>query len=66
MDSKFHRAILKGILAHYDRKVMNNTHRGEYVEQMIRQAPGADWSFPWMDGNYWAKWDLEHDSGCKI
>ena len=60
MTAPRHEDIL-GMLKHrYDRPIMNNVYRGDYVECMIASALGADWRLTWMDGWDWAAWDVEH------
>ena len=38
-----HNRILEMLIRRYDRRIMNNVQRGDYVECMIATALGADW-----------------------
>lgn len=67
MIGPLHRKILSTIAGRYDRPIMNNIHRAEYVEHLVAAILGADWLLPWTDGYDWAPWDLEHrPSGTHI
>ncbi len=61
-----HNRIVRRIVSRYDRPVLNNVHRGEYVECMIAELLGPDWTLPWQEGYDWAPWDLRHASGATI
>ena len=59
--------ILDMLISRYDRPVMNNVDRGQYVECMIASALGAGWRLTWEDGWDWAAWDCEHiPSGVRL
>ena len=60
MTDPLHRKILSAIAGRYDRPIMNNIHRAEYVEHLVAAALGSRWVLPWSDGFDWAPWDLEH------
>lgn len=60
MTGPLHRKILSAIAGRYDRPVMNNIHRAEYVEHLVAAALGPQWFLPWTEGFDWAPWDLEH------
>ena len=38
-----HSRILEMLIRRYDRRIMNNVQRGNYVECMTATALGADW-----------------------
>ena len=50
----------------YGRRIMNNVHRAEYVECLVAELLGPEWTLTWTDGYDWAPWDLEHGSDCKL
>lgn len=52
----------------FDRRIMNNIHRSEYVECLVAEVLGEGWVLPWLkDDHDWAPWDLEHRaSGTKL
>ena len=47
----------------YDRPVMNNTHRGEYVQALVALALKDD---GWTRKAPWEGWHLEHESGRRL
>ena len=55
-----HKRILEMLIGRYDRCIMNNVQRGDYVECMIASALGADWRLTSEEGWDWAAWDSEH------
>ena len=62
-----HERILAMLRDRYDRPIMNNVDRGDYVECMIVTALGADWRLTWADKWVWAAWDCEHaPSGTRL
>ena len=67
MTTPRHEDILDMLKRRYDRPIMNNVCRGDYVECMIASALGGDWRLTWMDGWDWAAWDCEHTpSGARL
>lgn len=52
--------ILERLMRQFDQPVMNNVHRGNFVECMIACALGDDWQLTWEAGWDWAAWDCEH------
>ena len=54
--------VLKTVFDRYDRCVMNNIQRGDYVECLVAELLGSEWALPWKTGYDWAPWDLEHRS----
>ncbi|MDE0394862.1 MAG: hypothetical protein OYK82_08810 [Gammaproteobacteria bacterium] len=54
------------LVRRYDRRVMNNVHRGEYLECLVAELLGSGWRLPWTAGHDWAPWDLEHISGTRM
>ena len=51
----------------FDRPIMNNVHRSEFVECLVAAILGEKWQLSWMASYDWAPWDLEHLlSGWKI
>ncbi len=62
-----HNRILEMLIRRYDRRIMNNVQRGDYVECMIATALGADWRLTSEEGWDWAAWDCEHAaSGARL
>ncbi len=62
-----HERILDMLIRRYDRPIINNTQRGDYVECMIAFALGAGWRLTSEDGWDWAAWDCEHlASGARL
>lgn len=58
---------LETVSERYNRRVMNNIHRAEYLECLVAALLGPDWILPWKTGYDWAPWDLEHiSSGTRI
>ena len=53
---------LKTVYERYDRCVMNNIQRGDYVECLVAELLRPDWVLPWKTGYDWAPWDLKHRS----
>ena len=54
------------IVDRYQRRIMNNVERGDYVECMIACALGAEWQLTSIDWD-WAAWDCEHvASGARL
>ena len=54
-----HGRILAMLRDRYDRPIMNNVSRGDYVERMIVTALGADWRLTWAgewDWSYGREW----------
>lgn len=66
MPNSIHRNILTSLVQRYDRPVMNNTHRAEYVECLVAEFLGPGWTLPWTSGYDWAPWHIEHVSGTRI
>ena len=66
MPNSIHRNILTSLVRRHDRPVMNNTHRVEYVECLVAEFLGGDWTLPWTSGYDWVPWDIEHVSGTRI
>jgi len=55
-----HNRVLEMLIRRYDRRIMNNVQRGDYVECMIATTLGADWRLTSEEGWDWAAWDCEH------
>ena len=62
MSDHLHERALKTVYERYDRCVMNNIQRGDYVECVVAELLAPDWVLPWKTGYDWAPWDLEHRS----
>ena len=56
MPNSIHRNILTSLVRRYDCRVMNNTHRAEYVECLVAEFLGTGWTLPWTNGYDWAPW----------
>ena len=51
----------------FERRIMNNIHRSEYIECLVAAVLGDEWRLPWVKGHDFAPWDLEHQpSGAKL
>ena len=57
---------LETVLKRFDREIMNNIHRAEYVECLVANLLGDAWTLPWTEGWDWASWDLRHGSGTTL
>ena len=66
MTSQLQQRVVANLVRRYDRPMMNNVHRGEYVECLVAEILSSDWELPWTIGHDWAPWDLEHSSGTRI
>ena len=60
------RQVFSALAGRYDRRVMNDAHRAEYVEYLVAELLGPQWSPPWTKGHDRAAWDLEHVSEARI
>ena len=61
--SGLHDRILSKIIEDkFDKAIMNNVHRGDYLECMVAFALEPDWHLTWD----WAPWDCEHTSGARL
>ena len=59
--------ILDKLVRQYDRPIMNNVSRGNYVECMVACALGTGWQLTWEKGWDWASYDCEHiEKGTKL
>ena len=58
-----HRRVLRRIQRRYDTPIMNNTHRGEYVQLLVLDTLGEGWR---AHGDPWLSWDIEHADGTKV
>lgn len=65
MDTPLHRDIIKTLAKHYDRPLMSNVRRGDYVEGMVVHALGSAWRLCSLD---WTgkPWDLERNDGARV
>ena len=41
---------LETVFKRYDREIMNNIHRAEYVECLVANLLGNAWTLPWTEG----------------
>ncbi len=58
-----HRRVLRRIERQYDTPIMNNTHRGVYVQLLVLDTLGEGWR---AHGDPWLSWDIEHADGTKV
>lgn len=65
MDARLHRDIIKTLGKHYDRPLMSNVRRGDYVAGMVVHALGVEWRLCSLD---WTgkPWDLERNDGARV
>lgn len=61
-EETMHKRVLDMLIRRYDRPIMNNLQRGDYVECMIAWMLGEEWQLTSEDGWEWAAWDCEHVS----
>ena len=54
------------LLGPYEKPIMNNVHRANFVECLIALALGDQWQLTWQQGWDWAAWDLESQSGVRL
>ena len=66
MTNQLRQRVVATLVRRYDRRVMNNVHRGEYLECLVAELLGSGWKLPWTAGHDWAPWDLEHISGTRV
>ena len=66
MSNSVQEQTLATVFGRYDRRVMNNIHRADYVECLVAMLLGPAWTLPWTSAYDWAPWDLEHVSGARI
>ena len=61
-DKDFHQKIVGILSERYDRRLINNKERGEYVETMVSELLGEDWELTWKmpKHNSWSAWDIEN------
>lgn len=60
------RRRIEALLVQRYRGVINNVHRGDYVECLVAEAAGKGWNLTWAAGLDWALWDISHESGARI
>ena len=46
-DNDFHQKIVRILSERYDRRLINNKERGDYVETMVSELLGEDWELTW-------------------
>ena len=65
MEARLHRDIIKTLGKHYDRPLMSNVRRGDYVAGMVVHALGVEWRLCSLD---WTgkPWDLERNDGARV
>ncbi len=61
-----HKRILTTLMRQYEKLVMNNTYRADYVECLIAFTLGNNWSLTWTKGWDWAAWDCQHTNGTRL
>ena len=64
-DALRHR-VLSALVGRYDRYLMNDVHRAEYVQCLVAELLSPQWTPPWTRGHDRAAWDLEHVSGARM
>ena len=66
-NAALHLRILNRIRGRYDRPIMNNVDRAQYVECLVALTLGEAWRLiREEDGWEWAAWDCQHDSGARL
>ena len=63
MADSLHERIIRRLVRHYDKPLIENSYRGAYVEYMVAEALGDAWRFV---GGDWSPWDLECTSGARL
>lgn len=56
-------SVLSEVRRTYDRRVMNNVHRSQYVEAVVALALRNG---GWRRTKPWDSWDCEHESGVRL
>lgn len=56
---RLHRMLLEKLYTH---RILNNSHRGDFVEMMVLDALGPDWRYV---GLGWHIWDLQRGGGAE-
>ena len=64
-DALRHR-VLSALVGRYDRYLMNDVHRAEYVQCLVAELLSPQWTPPWTRGHDRAAWDLDHVSGARM
>ena len=65
-NTALHRRIQATLIRRYDKRVMNNVYRADYLECLVALTLGADWWLTWAHGWDWAAWDCQHTSGARL
>ena len=50
MSNSVQEQTLATVFGRYDRRVMNNIHRADYVECLVATLLGPAWTLPWTSG----------------
>ena len=66
MTRHLQKRVFASLVSRYDCRLMNNVHRGDYLECLVAEILGPGWKLPWTVGHHWAQWDIEHSSGARI
>ena len=64
--TKVQQHALEAVKERYERPVMNNIERGAYVEALVAELLGPEWTLSWKVGYDWAPWDLKHECGFHL
>ncbi len=65
-NAALYRRIQTTLIRRYDTPVMNNIHRGDYVECLVTFTLGTEWWLTYTRGWDWAAWDCQHTSGARL
>ena len=63
MRESLHSRVLARVTGLFDSALIQNNLRGLYMEHVVAEILGKDWS---VVGQDWASWDLEHRDGTRI
>lgn len=64
--TKVQQQALQAVRERYERRVMNNIQRADYVEALVAELLGPEWTLSWKADYDWAPWDLRHRLGFHI
>ena len=61
-----HHSIKDMLMHRFDRCVINNVYRADYIECLVALTLGPAWWITWARGWDWAPWDCQHPSGARL
>ena len=55
-----HQRVLTRLSRQFERRIMDNVLRGQYLECLVAELIGPEWALTWELEKDWCAWDLEH------